>query len=99
MEFSAETLALGTETYLRYCAICHGAYAVSSGVAPDLRRMTPETHDVFNEIVLNGLYEEKGMIGFGKWIDEEEANAIHAYVVERSNLSRAFLAAMEAAAQ
>lgn len=99
MEASAETLAKGAEEYIRYCAFCHGGYAVSSGVAPDLRRMTHETHDIFNEIALNGLYQHNGMVGFSDWLSEDDANAIRAYIIERSNLSRAFLAAMEEAAQ
>lgn len=99
MAASADTLTHGTEKYIQYCAICHGASAISSGVAPDLRRMNTETHKIFNDIVLNGLYKDNGMIGFSKWVTEEDAVAIHAYIIERTNLSRAFLAAMEEAPQ
>lgn len=97
MEASPEVVYHGSEKYIQYCSNCHGAYALSSGVAPDLKLMTPETHEAFNEIVLNGLYKDNGMIGFGKWLTEEDANAIHAYVVERSNITREALAAAEEA--
>jgi len=72
--------------------VCHGAYAVSSGVAPDLRRMSAETHEIFNEIVREGLYKENGMVGFGDWLTEEDTHDIRAYVIERANISRAALA-------
>jgi quinohemoprotein ethanol dehydrogenase len=89
MEASAATIHQGSERFIRYCAICHGAYAISSGVAPDLRRMSPETHEIFNEIVLNGLYKDNGMIGFSEWLSTDDADAIHAYLVDRANISRA----------
>lgn len=92
LEVSDEVMVNGAKQFTKYCMVCHGAYAVGSGVVPDLRRMTPETHEVFNEIVLNGLYKDNGMVGFGDWLSEDDANAIHAYVVERANTSRAALA-------
>ncbi len=98
MEASEEVLLHGTEKYIQYCAFCHGASAMSSGVAPDLRRMTPETHELFNDIVHGGLYKDNGMIGFSEWMSEDDVAAIHAYVTQRTNLSRQFIAAMEAAA-
>ncbi len=93
IEATEAQLSNGAVKFTKYCMVCHGAYAVGSGVVADLRRMTPETHDVFGEIVLNGLYEEKGMVSFGDWLSEEDAHDLHAYIIERSNISRAALAA------
>lgn len=95
MEVSDEVMVTGAKQFTKYCMVCHGAYAVSAGVVPDLRRMTPETHEVFNEIVLNGLYKDNGMVGFGEWISEGDAAAIHAFIIGRANLSRVALAPTE----
>ena len=45
---------------------------------PDLRRLSPVTHELFYQIVLNGIYQGKGM---GRWDDvlsHSDAEAIHA---------------------
>jgi quinohemoprotein ethanol dehydrogenase len=51
---------------------------------PDLRRISPVTHQLFYEIVLNGIYQGKGM---GRWDDvlsTGDAQAIHAYLVDQA---------------
>ena len=47
--------------------------------------MTAETHGRFNQIVLEGLYLEKGMASFADLLDQQEADAIHAYLIARAN--------------
>jgi quinohemoprotein ethanol dehydrogenase len=80
---SEATVARGAQLYAQTCAVCHGQNALG-GVA-DLRRMTAETHAQFNRIVLEGLYLEKGMASFSDILDEDEAEAIHAYLIARAN--------------
>ena len=80
---SEEEVARGRLLFQQTCAVCHGQNAIG-GVA-DLRHMTADTHGKFNQIVLGGLYLEKGMASFSDILSEEETNAIHAYVIARAN--------------
>ncbi|MEL1249105.1 PQQ-dependent dehydrogenase, methanol/ethanol family [Aurantiacibacter gilvus] len=73
----------GRELYGENCARCHGPDAVG-GVA-DLRWMTAETRAAFADIVLRGTLADRGMIGFGDQLSEEDAQAIHAFLIARAN--------------
>ena len=73
----------GAQLYAQTCAVCHGQRAIG-GVA-DLRHMTADTHAKFTDIVLRGLYLEKGMASFADLLDEGETSAIHAYLIARAN--------------
>jgi quinohemoprotein ethanol dehydrogenase len=80
---SEATVQRGRELFGQTCAVCHGQNAI--GGVKDLRHMTAETHGLFNRIVREGLYLEKGMASFADIVSEEDANAIHAYVIARAN--------------
>jgi len=84
---SAEQVAQGESVYLRYCVFCHGDGAVSGGATPDLRALTPEKHAMWDAIVLGGLHWQNGMVGFGGELNKEQADAIHAYVIERAHFA------------
>jgi len=67
-----------------------GAWVVN-GAIPDLRYMPPEVHEQFLGIVLGGSHRENGMPGFGNgagWplvetkMSVEDANALHAYLID-----------------
>jgi quinohemoprotein ethanol dehydrogenase len=78
---AAAEVAHGGVLYSRYCARCH---VFGRGILPDLRRMSPATDRLFDEIVLHGAYVAKGM---GRWDDvlaQRDAELIHAYIVEQS---------------
>ncbi len=80
-EGTAASIAQGEVLYNRYCARCH---AFGRGLLPDLRRLSTATHSVFYEIVLRGAYQAKGM---GRWDDvlsQEDAAAIHAYLIDQA---------------
>jgi len=80
-EGTAAQIARGEVLYSRFCSRCH---VFGRGTMPDLRRMSPVTHTLFYEIVLNGAYEAKGM---GRWDDvlmRSDAEAIHAYLVNEA---------------
>ncbi len=47
--------------------------------------MTAETHGKFNNIVLKGIYVDKGMASFADLLKPEEVDAIHAYLIARAN--------------
>ena len=80
---SAEIIARGEQVYAQQCSSCHGEQA--RGGVKDLRRMTPGTHGEFLDIVLGGKRREKGMASFADLISKADAEAIHAYLIRRSN--------------
>ena len=90
---SKSTLARGSASFMEHCGLCHGALAVSSGVVPDLRRMSRATHKNFQKIVREGLLADGGMASFGDLLSKKESRAIHAYIVSRANQDRAAAAA------
>ncbi len=82
---STETIEAGLQLYNTFCAACHGFGAVGGGVLPDLRHSTPEVHALYREILLEGLLAANGMASFDAWLDEEDVERIHAYVIHRAN--------------
>ena len=95
--FTDDDVRLGEEAYHMNCAVCHGFTVKSSGVVSDLRLMNADNHKIFKEIVLDGIYAERGMAGFADLIDEADARRIQAYVISRANEDRA--AAAEGASE
>jgi quinohemoprotein ethanol dehydrogenase len=61
------------------CALCHSNQHRS--ITPDLRRMSPETHAAFNDIVLKGLLVQNGMPRWDDRLKPAEADAIHAWLI------------------
>jgi quinohemoprotein ethanol dehydrogenase len=84
MQASADTISRGERLYNTYCFMCHGLAAVGGRVIRDLRYMDSATHERFNAIVLEGIYGDLGMAGFGDVLNAEDAAAIHAYVVTQA---------------
>jgi len=80
-----ETITAGHKLYMINCHMCHGDRAVSGSSVPDLRKMTADTWELFEPIVLGGMRHENGMVGFADRISRDEANAIYAYLVKRRN--------------
>jgi len=81
----AATLAKGKALYGTYCFMCHGLSTVSGGVIPDLRYSNEGIHALWNPIVLEGLFESKGMRSHGQVLSEDDAQAIRAYVIEQAH--------------
>ena len=78
---SAAQIAQGEVLYNRYCGRCH---VFGRGLLPDLRRMSPPTQQIFDDIVLNGAYAGKGMARWDDVISRSDAQAIHAYLIEQA---------------
>ncbi len=83
-EASAELVEAGRITYAKRCFMCHGDYAESGGLVPDLRYASPETHAAWDGIVLGGALLDKGMPAFGLALTKEDSDALRAYVIDRS---------------
>ena len=91
---TAATVASGKALYARYCTVCHGDSAVGNGFTPDLRISgTLASADVFGNVVLAGALKDRGMVGFANVLKPADAEALRAYVIERSNWTKANLAA------
>ncbi|QDX27722.1 PQQ-dependent dehydrogenase, methanol/ethanol family [Sphingomonas suaedae] len=80
---SAEIIARGEQLYAQNCASCHAERA--RGGVKDLRRMSASTHAEFNDIVLKGTRIEKGMVSFADVLSHGDTEAIHAYLIRRTN--------------
>jgi quinohemoprotein ethanol dehydrogenase len=96
----AATVYRGEEAFSKFlCDDCHSPQADGSGAwvvdvaIPDLRYMPTEVHDQFLGIVLAGSHRNNGMPGFGEgagWplietkMSVEDANALHAYIIDLS---------------
>jgi quinohemoprotein ethanol dehydrogenase len=77
----------GRTLYLANCARCHG-FAGEPTAFPDLRRLTPETYEAFDEIVLQGLFRSGGMASFADVLGPEDTRAIRAYLADWAARSR-----------
>ena len=76
----AATIERGGELFNVNCGACH-LNTNSHGTVPDLRRMSPETHAAFNDIVLHGQLRTLGMPQWDDVFSEADAAAIHAYLI------------------
>jgi quinohemoprotein ethanol dehydrogenase len=71
----------GEVLYNRFCSRCH---VFGRGILPDLRRLEPPTHAIFNTIVLGGAYAPKGMARFDDVLTPADAAAVHAYLIDQA---------------
>ena len=53
-------------------------------MTPDLRKMPPEFHDAFKDIVLGGILAPAGMESFSDILSEADVDAIHAYLIDQA---------------
>jgi quinohemoprotein ethanol dehydrogenase len=72
-------LAQGQGLFTENCSICHSNQPRAG--LPDLRRMAPNIHDVFDQIVLEGLLVPNGMPRWDDRLTPEQVRAIHAYLI------------------
>ena len=87
-DVSSKEVRNGESGYNEYCAVCHGFIVKSAGGISDLRKMSSGTHDLFNQIVLEGLLASNGMASFSDVLSEEEVNNIHHYIRARAHEDR-----------
>jgi quinohemoprotein ethanol dehydrogenase len=69
----------GESLFKRNCGVCH-TNQTGSG-APDLRRMSEGAHKAFDDIVLKGALKAGGMPQWDDVLTQEDADAIHAYLI------------------
>ncbi len=82
---SAEVVHRGEVMYQRHCAYCHGDGFRTGGVNPDLRRSPPEIHNLWQQIVRDGILSSIGMVGFGQFLTPDDAEAIRQFTLSEAN--------------
>jgi mono/diheme cytochrome c family protein len=84
---NAETIAEGGHLFNRYCFVCHGINAESDFIHPDLRFSTVLGDSrAWSSILEDGARASAGMIGFSQVLSPEQAEAIRAFVISRSEI-------------
>jgi quinohemoprotein ethanol dehydrogenase len=84
LEGNAQQIAAGKKTYHRNCAVCHGLLAVGSYSIKDLRYSDKSIHDIYPNIVLDGIFAAKGMASFADLLEREDVDNIQAYVLSEA---------------
>ncbi|WP_332817837.1 PQQ-dependent dehydrogenase, methanol/ethanol family [Sphingopyxis sp.] len=93
MTASPAQVAAGKAHFGRYCMVCHGDSAIGNGFTPDLRVSgTLANADAWKGVVIGGALKDRGMVSFANVLTPADAEAIRAYVIERSNWTKANLA-------
>jgi quinohemoprotein ethanol dehydrogenase len=88
---SAEIIKRGSELYTQYCSVCHGQDGVQTrGTFPNLM-VTPMLHsqDAFDQVVLQGVRQERGMGNFSKDLQAADSAAVREYLISRANVLKA----------
>ncbi len=80
-------IAQGQQLFFANCVMCHSNQHRS--ITPDLRRMQPETHRAFEQIVLGGLLLPNGMPRWDDLLKPHEVSAIHAWLIDEQTRTRA----------
>jgi quinohemoprotein ethanol dehydrogenase len=93
MTASPAQVAAGKAHFGRYCIVCHGDSAIGNGFTPDLRVSGALANaDAWKGVVIDGMLKDRGMVSFANVLTPADAEAIRAYVIERSNWTKANLA-------
>ena len=86
---SSETLTEGYRLYQELCMGCHGLNAVSGKLIPDLRRSPMISNQgAFAAVVLKGALSNRGMPNFQPYLNETQAEAIRAYLIQQAERGR-----------
>ncbi len=83
LDVPPETIARGRKVYSENCFACHGMGMLASGLYPDLRTASAQTHEQWDAIVLGGIRTHKGMPSFADALSPEDSRAIQAYALDR----------------
>ncbi|HEY1613602.1 MAG TPA: PQQ-dependent dehydrogenase, methanol/ethanol family [Rhizomicrobium sp.] len=81
----AATIQKGFDAFHRNCLVCHGFFAQSDDVVPDLRTVPREFWNQYDAIVLGGALADGGMASFKDILTKDDVTAIRAYVLSQSH--------------
>ncbi len=78
----------GLENYSTNCLVCHGPFAVSAGVLPDLRwSYATADKNEWTDILVNGALSENGMVSFKEQLSPDAMESIRAYVMAQGHMA------------
>ena len=75
------TLTLGEKKFDRYCAACHSKRNLPNGF-PNLWNISPPAEEMFDQIVLEGIYSYAGMASFADVLTPADTLAIRAWIAD-----------------
>jgi quinohemoprotein ethanol dehydrogenase len=78
---NAAEIKQGEIKFIEQCSRCH---VFGQSITPDLRKIPPELHAQFKNIVLKGALAMAGMESFADILSEADVDAIHAYVIDQA---------------
>ena len=81
---SPQAIRAGELKFVEECSRCH---VLGLSTTPDLRRLTPELHAAFKDILLHGVLAPAGMERFDDILSERNADDIHAYLIDQAWLA------------
>jgi mono/diheme cytochrome c family protein len=83
-------LVEGDVLFARNCAVCHGQFAVSSGVLPDLRwSVISGDKALWSGVVSDGNRAANGMVSFSDYLTPAESESVRAYVLAMAHANKA----------
>ncbi|MBP7337081.1 PQQ-dependent dehydrogenase, methanol/ethanol family [Niveispirillum sp.] len=81
----AERIEQGRILYADNCGGCHGMGTLSGGILPDLRRsLVLESAEAWQQVVIEGAFQDRGMISFRPFLTAQDAETIRAYVADEA---------------
>lgn len=80
-----ETIEAGFRLYHQTCVMCHGFFAESTGVIPDLRMSNADVWGQYQDIVIGGALKGNGMASFADRYSPEEVEQIRAYILSEAH--------------
>ena len=85
--FDPDLSSQGAGMFMYFCRLCHqaGPEKIFVSQYPDLAKMTRETHQIFNQIVLDGVYSGKGMASFADVLTPEQTHLIHQFLISQQH--------------
>jgi quinohemoprotein ethanol dehydrogenase len=80
-EASPAEIQAGETKFIEQCSRCH---TLGPNITPDLRKMPPQVHPMFKDILLGGAFAPMGMESFEDILSEQDVENIHAYLINES---------------
>ncbi len=83
---SQDVVASGGQLYGQYCSVCHGIGGQQRGANFPNLMVSPMLHsqDAFDQVVLEGIRADKGMVSFADQFSNEESEAIRWFIVAQA---------------
>lgn len=76
----------GSALFAERCAVCHFNQG-RGGATPNLLHLSPERHELFEGVVMEGWLQSRGMPRFDDVFSAEDVSAIQAYIISEANKS------------